>query len=255
MLRDTTSKEYERFKAGKMTPDEREEYLERINSRPEVPTVEFEITSTPIVAKVRKLDTKWSGSFDEDEENTAEHPPLNPEKYHCTLGVKYDDEAQATGYTDIEVLPFLKGKKWDEIAVGYVHGVRPDTIRVTTGMCKANAHPWRVTVIVDDENTILKITQEVEVALPSGVAHGEALGDALHYGIDSPQAKWHLLGGMTMMVSDSIIPGGAYYKTTRDGKVTDYPVPEADQPCIGIEVDVEDEVTKMIIDQLDSERP
>ena len=185
------------------------------------------------------MKTKWTAKWNDD---TAEHPPLHPEKYNCTLGVKYED-TDVTGYADIEVLPFLKGKKWDEIAVGYVHGLRPDTIRVTTGMLKANAHVWRVTVIVDEENIIKKITQEVEVALPSGVAHGEALGVALHYGIDSPQTKWYLIPGFVMMVADSIIPGGAYYKTTPSGEIIHFPVP-----------DVEDELTESIVDQLESEK-
>lgn len=207
-----------------------------------VPEVNLEMVSIPVTTKHCKLSAKWIMA-DADEDDTADHPSLHPEKYHSSLGVNYDDDAQVTGYSDIEVLPFLKGKKWDEIAVGYVHGLRPSQIRVTTGMCKLNAHVWRVTVFIDEEDTIERITQEVEVALPSGVAHGEALDAALQYGIDSPQTKWHLLGGMTMMMADGVIPGGAYYKVTPDGKIIDFPDPE-----------VEDELTETIIDQLESEK-
>ncbi len=240
MLGDTTLEEYARFKDGEMSPDEEKEYLARVHG-PSVPKIDMKIASIPITTKTRKLLThKWRMAY--EDEDKADHPPLHPEKYHSTLGVNYDD-TQVISYTDIEVLSFLKGKKWDEIAVGYVHGLRPSQIRVTTGMCKLNAHVWRVTVIVDEENTIERITQEVEVALPSGVAHGEALSVALHYGIDSPQTKWYLIPGFVMMVADGIIPGGAYYKTTPSGEIIDFPVPE-----------VEDELTEMIIDQLESEK-
>jgi hypothetical protein len=42
-----------------------------------------------------------------------------------------------------------------------------------------------------DGDFVDKITQEVEVLLPKGVAHADALNLAKEYGIDSPEVKWH----------------------------------------------------------------
>ena len=83
--------------------------------------------------------------------------------------------AGSIGWTTIEVLPFLRGLAYDDLARSYVHALRPSEVRVSTGLLKSDAITWRVTVMVDDANTIAEITQEVEVALPSGVAHGHAL--------------------------------------------------------------------------------
>lgn len=100
------------------------------------------------------------------------------------------EQPQSRGFQSIEVLSFLKGKKWDEIALAYVNAVRPSCIRVTTGMCTMDARIWRVTVFVDEQDVIKDITQEVEVGLPEGISHGEHLSHALHYGLDSPEEKW-----------------------------------------------------------------
>lgn len=100
------------------------------------------------------------------------------------------EKPQSRGFQSIEVLSFLKGKKWDEIALAYVNAVRPSCIRVTTGMCTLDGRTWRVTVIVDENDIIKKITQEVEVGLPEGISHGEHLSYALQFGIDSPEEKW-----------------------------------------------------------------
>lgn len=93
------------------------------------------------------------------------------------------------GWSNIEVLEFLKGRKLDEVALAYIHSLRPSCIRVTTGMIKTNSIAWRVTVVVDEEDTIQTISQEAEVGLPEGVAHGHALHLALKYGIDSDIAQ------------------------------------------------------------------
>lgn len=99
----------------------------------------------------------------------------NPKRFLGTCGVPYEARRNSCGYTSIEVLPFLKGKPWDRIALGFVHALRPSKIRVTQGEVTCDARMWRVTVTVDDSNVIKEITQEVEVALPNGIANGGTL--------------------------------------------------------------------------------
>jgi len=83
------------------------------------------------------------------------------------------------GFTSLSVLEFLKGREWDEVALSYVHALRPTFVRVTTGMMTCDWRAWRVTVNLDEKNTIESIEQEVEVALPEGVANGQELFKAL----------------------------------------------------------------------------
>lgn len=98
----------------------------------------------------------------------------SPEDYYSTHMVLYS-EPEAIGFLDLEVLPFLKGRKWDHISLAFVHSLRPSSIRVTTGLIKCDARTWRVTVMVDENNIIEEITQEVEVGLPNDIPHGDSL--------------------------------------------------------------------------------
>lgn len=80
------------------------------------------------------------------------------------------------GFAVIRPLPFLHGRKWDEIALAYVQALRPSHLRVTRGGTQMDAQLWRVTVELEDDGvTIDVIDQEVEVGLPDGIEHGEAL--------------------------------------------------------------------------------
>jgi hypothetical protein len=79
------------------------------------------------------------------------------------------------GYLSIEVLTFLNGQPWDDVARAFVHALRPSEVRVSTGELKSDAKLWRVTVMVDRESRIIGIDQEVEVVLPDGFPHGHAL--------------------------------------------------------------------------------
>lgn len=138
------------------------------------------------------------------------------EKFDCTSSVL------------IDVLEFLRGRQWDDLVLAYVHALRPSSIRVTTGKIKCDARSWRVTIIIDDNNVIENITQEVEVGLPDGVAHGEALKHALEYGIDSPQVKWHLdcegYSYVDYSLKDKIGEENCgYFKYTKDGKTVKFP--------------------------------
>jgi hypothetical protein len=89
-------------------------------------------------------------------------------------------EWDCQGYTVIKPLPFLHGRKWDDIALAYVHALRPSHLRVVQGGAQCDAQTWRVTVwLKDDGETIASIDQEVAVGLPSGIEHGHALECAL----------------------------------------------------------------------------
>jgi len=118
---------------------------------------------------------------------------LNPKDFYSHYMVTYNPKVPKIGWKTIKVLEFLNNKPWDEVALAYVHALRPSSIRVTTGGIYLDARVWRVTVYVDDNDIIQSITQEVEVALPEKVCHGWCLEDALKYGIDSEQVKWHNL--------------------------------------------------------------
>jgi len=113
---------------------------------------------------------------------------MNPEECKTYHMVKYN-APDRIGFMYVNVLEFLKGKKWDNIALSYVHSLRPSSIRVTTGCQTCDAWTWRVTVIVDKDDIIQEISQEVEVGLPDGVVHGQALQTALKHGIDSEQCR------------------------------------------------------------------
>lgn len=95
-----------------------------------------------------------------------------------------------TSALSIEVLSFLNGRPWDWVALAYVHALRPSSIRVTEGGVTCDSRRWRVTVYLKEGTRLInRITQEVEVGLPEGVAHGSALNAALKYGIDSAEVR------------------------------------------------------------------
>ena len=76
------------------------------------------------------------------------------------------------GFASIEPLPFLHGRKWDDIALAWVHALRPSRIRVTNGWEQMDARTWRVTVTVDESGVITNIRQEVQVGMPHGIDGG-----------------------------------------------------------------------------------
>jgi len=82
--------------------------------------------------------------------------------YHSTHMVTYESP-EAISSDVLEVLPFLKGRSWDQLALNYVHSLQPSSIRVTRGECKTDWRSWRVTVFVNEHDVILKIEQEADV--------------------------------------------------------------------------------------------
>lgn len=82
---------------------------------------------------------------------------------------------ESYGYAVMELLPDLKGKPWNNLALSAVSTLRPSTLRVigSEGHCHCDCDPWRVTVFLERDNrTIRSIEQEVSVDL-----HGCKNGD------------------------------------------------------------------------------
>jgi hypothetical protein len=132
------------------------------------------------------------------------------------------------GFISVEVLGFLVDRPWDVIALAYVSGLNPTSIRVVPhdSAMFCDASTGRVTVILRPDGSIRSIHQEQRVWLPKGVAHGQALDLALEHGIDSEQVKWH---------DDENIEGyvlaGGYFKRS-GGKLVPFPGQEAKEPTI-----------------------
>lgn len=116
------------------------------------------------------------------------------------------------------MLPELTGKPWDDLALAYVHSLRPTQLRVVQESAQLDAETWRVTVWLEEDGvTINKISQEVEVGSPDGCTTGFSVMEALKYGINSPQVQWCNLSGGIYMNSEGT------FKMTQDGKMIPYP--------------------------------
>lgn len=141
------------------------------------------------------------------------------EKYLGKCGTAFDpDDFLRQGSYSVQILPELKGKEWNDAALGFLYGFNPSSIRVTTGLMTMDARDRRITVTVDDDGIIQEIEQEIDVGLPEGVAHGEALYDAVNFGMGSEEVKWHR--NATGYILDGI--NGVYYAKI-DGKLVPFP--------------------------------
>lgn len=99
--------------------------------------------------------------------------------FYSRHAVAYPAHVNRYGFASLKVLEFLVGHPWDDIALAYVHALRPGAIRVVRDEETMDSWPWRVTVYVSTENgvdVIEGIRQEVEVWLPDGVENGYELG-------------------------------------------------------------------------------
>lgn len=110
--------------------------------------------------------------------------------YGGKWGARYVDP-ESQGYTSIEVLQFLNGRPWDEVALAYVHALRPSKIRVNSSDCwKLDCNNWRVTILLEpDDRTIKRITQEVIVGLPEDIGNGHELECELNRRPPSPRRR------------------------------------------------------------------
>lgn len=103
---------------------------------------------------------------------------LGPADYVDNCGRGYV-QRYPQGYCVVRALEFLKGEIWGDMALNFVHALRPSEIRVTGGGGTCDARPWRVTVAVDERMRIKYIEQEVNVGLYGGYQHGHALTCAM----------------------------------------------------------------------------
>lgn len=78
--------------------------------------------------------------------------------------VKYE-EPKRIGFCRLPVLTFLVGHPWNQLALNFVHSLKPSCIRVVFSEEKTDSYPTRVTVYVDKDWIITGIVQEVMVGL------------------------------------------------------------------------------------------
>lgn len=88
------------------------------------------------------------------------------DKYKTSYARKYEPpSASLCCRTCVDVLHPIWGKPWNNLALAYVHTLRPSSIRVVSNGCiTTDFYSWRVTVYLEaDGRTIQKVEQEVEV--------------------------------------------------------------------------------------------
>ena len=105
---------------------------------------------------------------------------MTPADYIGAQGKPYSTP-NSYGQTSVEVLTFLRGHPWDEVALAYACSVQPSCIRVVpfNACIHTNAVPWRLTVYLDCLDRISSCEQEVIVGLPPDVRHAHALNQLL----------------------------------------------------------------------------
>ena len=119
----------------------------------------------------KKLKTGWTIS-----ENTVPHylPSASTECYDFIEADKYKDHCgkellkrkASYGHTSIHILEFLWGQPYNNLALNYIVGLEPSSIRVTEDLCALDCRPKRVTVFLEeDKRTIRKICLEIKCGL------------------------------------------------------------------------------------------
>ena len=105
----------------------------------------------------------------------------------------------------IKVLDFLVGHPWDDYALGFIHSLRPSTIRVVgpNEGVQLSALKWRVTVYLNSDRQITCIEQEVEVGLPEGIDNGYTLATLLSNREIHPFRNIALRGGQLLSKGES----------------------------------------------------
>ena len=95
-------------------------------------------------------------------------------------GDHYEQPA-AICWGDIRVLEFLKGRPWDDLALGFVHALRPSKIRVLehNDCQQCDARIWRVTVYLNEAGLIDYIEQEVELGATDKHRNGHEMEGAI----------------------------------------------------------------------------
>lgn len=115
-------------------------------------------------------------SLDDDKINSKRDLSLQKSATFSSLydggkTIDYTPPEDCCGWTTMPVLEFLWGKEWNNMALNYIHALRPSAIRTSFGETTADAHSWRVTVFLKPKEKksgnyiISTIEQEVEVGL------------------------------------------------------------------------------------------
>ncbi|HYE57390.1 MAG TPA: hypothetical protein VD948_02745 [Rhodothermales bacterium] len=102
---------------------------------------------------------------------------MKPDDYRSACRVKWE-RPERYGFAVIPVLEFLRGKPWDDLAANMLAALRPSFVRVANvrSAVTCDAIGWRVTVwIREDDKTIDRIDQEVEVGLEGELPGGRVL--------------------------------------------------------------------------------
>lgn len=89
------------------------------------------------------------------------------DQYRTSHAVTYADP-WTHGYTSINVLEFLYGLPLTNLALAYVHALRPSFIRISNGQTTTDSLLGRVTILVDEHDVVLSISQEVAIAYGCG---------------------------------------------------------------------------------------
>jgi len=95
------------------------------------------------------------------------------------------------GYLPMEVLPELTGIPFNNLALGFIQGLRPSDLRVAfNGRVCLDAFKDRVTVYLDDNKKISKIVKEMDIGYGCGDDMARILGE-LKGGGDPRELKPH----------------------------------------------------------------
>ena len=86
-------------------------------------------------------------------------------------------DCDAIGFTTVAHFPFLNGHELDEVALSFIHALRPSKVRISFGSVKCDACNWRVTIHLysKEDRRIKEITQEVKVGLPDDCENSDDL--------------------------------------------------------------------------------
>lgn len=85
---------------------------------------------------------------------------------------------QRYGWQTVPVFGWLWGEPYNEVARGFIHSLRPSSVRLARSSITCDSQIWRVTVWLDENDLIKRIEQEVEVELPLGIENGHELEQA-----------------------------------------------------------------------------
>jgi len=161
----------------------------------DVPRIGYPQTGPQVSSADVKVDPKktrqikgWTIEIGEATEEEVAKERFNKTWSEYKGSAKYV-EPNSQGYAVVEVLNFLKGRRLDNIALNYIHSVRPSRIRIVpmNGGITCDAITWRVTVYtakpnsleIDNETPLIKrIEQEVQVGCV-GYKHAHDLHCAL----------------------------------------------------------------------------